>query len=169
VNKLVVKKDELYINGSTVLVPERNRENPLIKEEYEKLRKSKIERSNRQKKLKNTNKRKILFSIVCVFILGFGLITSETEVYNSQQKLTEIKKQIADVNKDNNDLELKLVKVGGIDHIQQTAQNNLHMIAPDRKSIIYADLNKNNFAKVPKDVKVSKTKEVIERIKNLLF
>ena len=58
VNKLVVKNRNMYISGSTALAPEREYDKPLRKEEYEKLRKAKVERINRVKQKKNAKRKK---------------------------------------------------------------------------------------------------------------
>ena len=169
VNRLVVRNGNEYINGSTVFAPEVDRNNPLRKEEYEKLRKANIERSNRAKQKKNTKKRKIMLNIFLVFLTGLGLIWSEARVYNTQKDLSKIKKEIHDVQQSNEALKIELVKVSGIEIVKSTAENNLHMINPDRKQAIYMDLSKDNFAEAPKDDREGKTKEIISKIKNLLF
>jgi cell division protein FtsL len=169
VNKLVVKSRNTYINGSTVLAPDKRVESPLKKEEYEKLKRSKVERINRVKQKKNAQKRKVMMSIACVFLVGFSLIWGEAQVYRSQIKLSDIKAEITETNKENEDLRLQLAKASSIDNIRSVAESNLHMIAPDRKLMIVADLNKDNFIDEPKDYRESKAKEIITIIKSLLF
>jgi cell division protein FtsL len=169
VNKLVKKSRFEYINGSTVYAPERLRESPLKKEKYEKLRKTKIERINRVKKKKNAQKRRVMVSIITVFGVGLSLIWGEAQVYGNQMELTKIKKEIVDVNRQNDDLKIQLLKVSSLENIKQNAENKLHMIIPDRKNVIYADLSKDNFNEETKDGSESKTKDLWLRIKNLLF
>lgn len=166
----MVKKSRYeYINGNTVYAPDRVKESPLKKEEYEKLRKTKIERINRIKKKKNVQKRKVIVAIIAIFGVGLSLIWGEAQVYSNQRKLTSIKKEIVEINRQNDDLKIQLLKVSSLENIKQNAENKLHMITPDRKNVIYADLSKDNFNKEPKDGSESKTKDLWWRIKNLLF
>jgi cell division protein FtsL len=169
VNKLVRKSNYEYINGSTVFAPERMAPSPLKKEEYEKLRRAKIERTNRLREQKNAKKRKVMTSIITVFIVGLGLIWGEAQVYATQQQLTKLKRQIVDMNRQNDDLKVQLLKVSSLEHVKQSAEDKLQMINPDKKYVIYMDLNKDNFNKEPKDDRESKSKELFMRIKNLLF
>jgi cell division protein FtsL len=169
VNKLVKKSRFDYINGSTVYAPERHTESPLKKEEYEKLRKTKIQRINRIKQKKNAQKRQVMVSIITVFAMGLSLIWGEAQVYRTQRELTKVKKEITEINRLNDDLKVQLLKVSSIENIKQSAENKLHMIIPDRKNVIYADLSKDNFNRETKDGSESKTKDLWWRIKNLLF
>lgn len=166
----MVKKSRFeYISGSTVYAPERHKESPLRKEEYEKLRKKKIERINRVKQKKNAQKRSVMVSIITVFGVGLSLIWGEAQVYRTQRELSKIKKEIVEVNRQNDDLKIQLLKVSSLENIKQNAESKLQMVSPARKNVIYADLSKNNFIKEPMDGSESKTKDLWWRIKNLLF
>lgn len=164
-----MKNRNIYVNGSTAYAPERNTENPLTKEEYEKLRRAKIERSNRFKQKKNAKKRGTIINIAGIFVIGLGIIWSEAQVYGIQNQLSSIKKEIVEVNKSNEDLRLQLVKVSSISNIKTVAEEKLHMINPNRSQILFADLNKNNFSDAPEDNREGKAKELFLKIKNLLF
>lgn len=166
---MVMGKGNEYVKGSTVFAPEVGRPNPLSKEEYEKLRKAKVERLNRVRQKKNAKKRKVMLTILLVFFTGIGLIWGQARVYSTQRELSRINKEIHDVQQANEALKVELVKVSGIEKVKSTAEKNLHMINPDRKQFLYVDLSKDNFAKVPKDDRESKTKEIVSKIKNLLF
>lgn len=166
---MVMKSSNSYVRGSTAYAPERNRENPLTQEEYEKLRRSKVERANRVKLKKNAQKRKSMSVIVGVFVVGLGLIFSEAQVYGIQNQLSKVKKEIVEVNKSNEDLRLQLVKVASIGNVEQIAQQKLHMVRPDRTKIIYADLSIDNFSEIPEDNSVGKFQEFILKIKSLLL
>ena len=62
-NKLVMKKRNNYISGNTVLAPGKKIEEPLVKAEYLKLRKSQIDRENRIIRKKNEAKKSILLRL----------------------------------------------------------------------------------------------------------
>jgi cell division protein FtsL len=164
-----MKNKNMYVSGSTAYAPERNTENPITREEYEKLRRAKIERSNRAKQKKNAKKRGTIVTIAGVFIIGFGVIWSEAQVYGIQNQLSSIKKEIVEVNKLNEDLRLQLVKVSSINNIKTIAEDKLHMSTPSRTNVMFADLSKNNFSELPKDNREGKAKELFLKIKNLLF
>ena len=88
---------------------------------------------------------------------------------STQQKLTNIKKEIIEINKENEDYKLQLAKVSSIEHIKQVAENDIHMITPDRTLMISVDLEKDNFIRTPNDDRKSITKEIIFKMKSLLF
>lgn len=168
-NKLVVNKDTRYVEGSTVLAPGRVEKAPLRKEEYEQLRKAQVERTNRLKHKKNLKKRKVLKTIAIVFIFGFVLTWNEGRLYTKQQQLGQIKHQINELNRDNEDLHIKLVELNGLESIKKLADEKLGMKIPEKDNIVYVDFSKSNFAEVPSDEKESLTKEIMMKIKSLLF
>jgi cell division protein FtsL len=169
VNKLVTKSKNMYVSGSTAYAPERSFDSPLTREEYDKLRKAKTDRINRVKLKKNSKKRKTILSIASVFVMGLGLIFSEAQVYKAQTNLTNLKKEIVEARLVNDDLTLQLAKVSSISTIKETAEGKLNMKNPDRSMALYVDLSRDNFNPKSEDNRVSKTKEALGKIKNLLF
>ncbi|MDP4090465.1 MAG: hypothetical protein Q8930_14540 [Bacillota bacterium] len=168
-NKLVMDKNQQYIKGSVAAVPERQERGPIRKEDYELLRKSQIERSNRLKHNKNTRKRRVLKTIAVVFAFGFALMFNESKLYDRQQKITVINKEISEIGKSNEDMRIQLVKLNGLTSIKEAADNKLQMVIPERGKEIYVDFSKNNFAEVPREDKKSFAEEVVAKIKGLLF
>ena len=169
VNKLVMDNKQEYIKGSTALSPKRQEKGPLKKEDYELLRKARIERSNRIKLKKNLRKRKVLKTIAVVFVFGFALMFNESRLYDKQQKISKIKNQVSEASKTNEDFKIQLYKLDGIKNIKDTAENKLQMVLPQVGSEIRVDLSKNNFAEVPRDDKESFAEEILAKIKGLLF
>jgi cell division protein FtsL len=164
-----MKNRNTYVNGSNAYAPERSRENPLTREEYEKLNRAKIERTNRIKQKKNAKKRKAMFTIVGAFVVGVSLIWSEAQVYGVQNKLTKMKKEIVEVGRSNEDLKIQLGKVTNIRNVENVAEQKLHMKKPEVSKFLYVDLAKNNFSEIPEDNSQGKLKELITKIKSLLF
>ena len=158
-----------YIKGSTALAPEKQQKGPVRKEDYEALRKSQVERSNRLKHKKNLNKRKVIKAIAALFAVGIVLMFNEGRLYNKQQKITEINRQINELSKQNEDARIQLIKLNSLANIKYTADNSLQMIIPERDKVVYVDFSKNNFAEVPQDDKESLAEEILAKIKSLLF
>ncbi len=166
---MVEDKKMQYIKGSTALAPERQQNGPSRKEDYEILRKSKIQRENRLKHQKNIQKSKVIKAISIVFVAGIALMFNEGRLYEKQQKVTEIYSEINDISKQNEDMRIQLIKLNSLPNIKNTAENTLNMVMPKREDVIYADFSINNFAEVPQDDKESKAEDFFEKIKNLLF
>lgn len=166
---MVMDKKQQYVKGNTALAPEKQEREPLRKEEYDLLRKSKIERANRLKHNKNIKKRKVLKSIAVIFVFGFAIMFNESKLYDRQQEITQINKQINEINKTNEDLRIQLVKLNGLNNIKDAADNKLQMVIPQNGSEVRVDFSKNNFAEVPRDDKESLAKEFLAKIKGLLF
>jgi cell division protein FtsL len=169
VNKLVEDKKMRYIKGSTALAPEKQQSGPVRKEDYEVLKKSKIERENRLKHKKNLNKRKVIKAISFVFAAGIALMFNEGRLYEKQQKVSQINREITDISKQNEDIRIQLVKLNSLSSIKNTADNTLNMVMPKREEVIYVDFSRSNFAEVPQDDKESLAEDFFAKIKNLLF
>ena len=158
-----------YIKGSTALAPEKQQKEPARKEDYEVLRKSQIERANRLKHKKNLNKRKVIKAIAVLFLAGITLMFNEGRLYNKQQKITQINRQISELSKQNEDSRIQLIKLNSLANIKYTADNSLQMVMPERDKVVYVDFSKNNFAEAPQDDKESLAEEFLAKIKGLLF
>jgi cell division protein FtsL len=169
VNKLLVRNGSEYIKGSTVFAPDININRPVRKEEYERLRKSRAQKLSRIRQRKNDHKKRVVLSILVVFFAGLGLIWNESQVYKTQRQLTRVRREINEVHHLNEALRVELIKVRGIGQLQEAAENDLGMVRPDRSNIVYLDLSKNYFEREPKDGRESKAKDIMARIKNLLF
>lgn len=158
-----------YVKGSTALAPEKQQKGPVRKEDYDVLKKSQIERANRLKHKKNINKRKVLKAIAVIFAAGIALMFNEGRLYDKQQKLSKINKQINEINKQNEDTRIQLVRLNSLSNIKSTADNTLKMVIPQREEVVYVDFSKNNFAEIPQDDKESLAEELLAKIKSLLF
>ena len=169
VNKLLEDKKMQYVKGSTALAPKRQEKEPDRQKDYESLRKSKIERENRLKHKKNMQKRRVLKTIVTIFIAGIGLMYNEGRIYEKQQRIIEINNDIKLVNQQIEDTKFQLLKLNSVANIKETADNELNMTIPKNTEAVYVDFSKNNFAEVPQEEKESFAEEVLGKIKSLLF
>lgn len=158
-----------YVKGSSALAPKRQESEPNRQKDYESLRKAKIERENRLKHKKNMQKRKVLKTIAAVFVVGIGLMYNEGRIYEKQQKIIEINNEIKQVNQQIEDTKYQLLKLNSVANIKEAADNELNMTIPKNSETVYVDFSKNNFAEVPQEEKESFAKEVLGKIKSLLF
>lgn len=154
-----------YINGNTVLAPQYD---PSIDEEYLELKKK------RKEKLKINNKKNMkiklatIRNIILVFIIGVTLIGRYSSIYNMQKQLNKMQNEITDFNRQNDSLKVELVKQNDVAKVQETAVTKLNMVQPDKNSVIYTNLSKDNFntdAKVTAD----KNNNIIDKLIKAIF
>ncbi|OPJ63242.1 hypothetical protein [Clostridium oryzae] len=165
---MLMDKSSYYINGSTIESPNTYEEIP-SKQEYEKLKKSKIEKNNRQKHKKNLQKRKTIIAVTAVFALGLLLMYNQSKVYSKQMKLTELKRNISELRLTHEDTQMKLYKLSNIETIRKNAQNKVGMVSMKKTKNVYVNFSKNYFKPRTSEAKMSKTKELLIKLKNLLF
>jgi len=166
---LLEDKKMQYVKGSAALAPKREEKETTRQKDYESLRRAKIERENRLKYKKNMQKRKVLKTIVAVFIVGIGLMYNEGRIYEKQQKIIEINKEIKTVNQQIEDVKYQLLKLNSVANIKEIADNELNMTIPKNTETVYVDFSKENFAEATQEEKESFAEEVLDKIKSLLF
>jgi len=131
-----VANEEIMIRGNTVLAPSRV---PYVNRENEK--KKKIKKINRKTK----SKALFIRNIFLAFIIGLTLIGRYSAIYNMQQQLNSVKSNINEMNKENDNLKVELVKYNNLHYIEDVATNKLHMISPNRNDAIYANISKETI------------------------
>ena len=72
-------------------------------------------------------------------------------------QLSKVNSEISNIQKENDDLKLKMVKFSNMQYIEETATSKLHMVRADKNSVIYANLT-NNYFKDSKPVKTASMK-----------
>lgn len=165
---MIVTNNENYIQGNTVLVPQR-----VEKTKDNRLKELEEGRSELHKK--KTNKRIsskvcVIRNIALVFIVGALLIARYSIIYDMQRNLNAIKSDITETSRENESLKVELVKYNNLRFIEETATAKLHMIQPDKNAAVYVSLDKNYFPNVAeKDDKLVSQQNLIQKIKNLLF
>jgi cell division protein FtsL len=160
---------ENYINGNTVLAPNYEPIGPSKKQEYEKLRKAKAENLNKKREKRVNSKAKTLSNIALVFIIGVTLIFRYASIYNIQKNLSNIKSHTINLNKENENLKVELVKASNLDNVEKIATEKLHMVRAEKAHAIYTDLTKENFAKVTNANKNDSKLSLLQKIYNMLF
>jgi cell division protein FtsL len=97
----------------------------------------------RRKKRRNPkHKVSTIRNIAIVFVVGVVLVARYSMIYNMQLQLTSIQNRVDDVNRQNENLTVELVKYNNLEYIEDNAIHKLHMIQPQKSSAVYADLNK---------------------------
>ncbi|MEW9093651.1 MAG: cell division protein FtsL [Clostridiaceae bacterium] len=136
---MIITDKNQYINGSTVLAP--NSYPEVKKGTKEKVtidRKALIEEKNKRLK----NKFKVIRNISLVFIVGVTIVGRYGQIYSMQRELNGLNKKISDINKDNENLRIELVKYNNLSLIEEIATTKLKMVKPTKADIIYVDMTK---------------------------
>jgi cell division protein FtsL len=163
-----VTNNDNYVQGNTVLVPQRvekTKDNRLkeLEEGKNKLHKKKISK-------RISSKVCVIRNISLVFIVGALLIARYSAIYDMQRNLNTIKSSITETSRENENLKVELVKYNNLRFIEETATTKLHMIQPDKNAAVYVSLDKNYFSNMAeKDNKMVSQQNLIQKIKNLLF
>lgn len=160
---MIVVNEDNIVSGNTVLQPEYV---PYIDQEKEKkdLRRKKF---LRQKRIKD--KIKIIRNIVSAFVIGIILVGKYCVIYNMQQELNSVNTNINELNRENENIKVDLVKYNNVQYIESIAINKLHMISPDKGSAIYTDLEKENIKSPDKKMEKQESKHLWNKLAKILF
>ena len=158
--------NEKYMKGSLAVVPER-KEDREGREKYRELKKAKNQRNKRLKEKQWQVKRGTLLCILLLFICGFSVIYSYGAAFTKQKELAKLQKSERDINMENDNLKVELLKFSSFEYVKSNAEGKLSMIAPDRSKVISVDLNRDNF-KEESLVKEEKN-SIVSFIKDLFF
>ena len=78
----------------------------------------------------------MLIIISLIFVLGFTIISRDGKVYQMQNQLSKINRDISSTISDNEALEVKILKSISLDDIASIAKNRLSMIFPTKDDIL---------------------------------
>ena len=81
-------------------------------------------------------KNNMLIIISLIFVLGFTIISRDGKVYQMQNQLSKINRDISSTISDNEALEVKILKSISLDDIASIAKNRLSMIFPTKDDIL---------------------------------
>ncbi|PRR82922.1 hypothetical protein [Clostridium vincentii] len=143
---MVVKEFEYeheYVNGNTVVKPQRRSEDT-DKKKYEELQRSKRER-NKKRKEEKKRRHGILQITAFLFVVGMVIIVRDNNVYSMQKELTTIKSEIKVVQDDNESLRVDLLKVSSLDNIKTNAEKRLGMVPATKENTIQIELPNKYF------------------------
>ncbi|MEW8956516.1 cell division protein FtsL [Clostridium sp.] len=158
--------NEKYLKGTLAVSPER-KDDIEVKEKYRELKKAKKERNKRLKEKQWEVKRSTLLCILVLFICGFSVTYSHGLAFTKQKELSGLQKEARNINTENDNLKVELLKFSNFEYIKSNAESKLSMVSPDRSKVINVDLSEDNF-KDESSVKEEK-KSIVSFIKDLFF
>lgn len=165
---MIVTNNESYVQGNTVLVPQRVEKTK--DDRFRELEEGKTKLHKKKVNKRISSKVSVIRNISLVFIVGALLIARYSMIYDLQRNLNTVKSNITETSRENENLKVELVKYNNLRFIEETATNKLHMIQPDKNAAIYVKLDKNYFPNIAeKDDKIVSQQNLIQKIKNLLF
>ncbi len=162
---MILMNEEDMVNGNTVLQPEYK---PYIETEEKKYGNKNIGK-DKKRRVKVKKKLKIIRNIGLAFIVGIVLVYRYSVIYNMQTELNSVESSINEIDRENENLKVDLVKYNNLQYIENNAVNKLHMIVPDRANAVYVNLDKKTV-KTQEDVDEIKTqKGILNKLKQLIW
>jgi len=140
---MIVKEFE-YVNGNTVVKPER-RERETDKRKYEELQRSKKERNKRIREEEKKKRNGILQIAAFIFIVGIFIITRDSQVYSTQRDIDKINSEIKLIKDDNEAIRVELLKVSSLANIKTKAETKLGMVPATKENTIQIELPNKYF------------------------
>lgn len=164
---MIVTNKRNSVSGNNALAPDSSPSRDTRERKYKELEASKREHKKINKQKLVNKKAKVLKNVLLAFIVGITLVYRYSLIYDMEKNITEIKKEIAVVNADNENLRIELLKFNNIEEIEKISVQQLNMIPKSKTNVVYIDLEKNNFEKAEENMK--KNGGFIEKIKKILF
>ncbi|WP_245331434.1 cell division protein FtsL [Clostridium algifaecis] len=144
--------EDKIVNGNNAIQPEYTEEKRIVKRK-------------RTNKNKVRNKLRVIRNIGIIFIIGIILISRYSAIYNMQMELNSTQNRIENLNTENGNLMVELVKYNNLQYIEDNAINKLHMIQPSKASVVYVDLNKSIVKQETSDKNNKKFNTVLNKLK----
>ena len=167
-NKVIVTNKEGFISGNTVLEPDYNPSRKVNDEKYKKLEKSRKEAQEKVKQQKLKGRLAVLRSIALVFVLALLVVGRFAQIYSLQSSLTKTRSQISNLQAENENLKIVLLKDSNLKTVEDTAVNKLHMVRPDTSKVMKVDLNKVNYFAAQSNEN-NEHLSLLDRLKKILF
>lgn len=157
------------VSGSAALAPKHKPYYPNKNEELERKKKEEEQKRKELIQVRSAKKAKTLKVIVASFLIGVVLIMRYSAVYNLQKDLTNIKTDMHNLNMENENLKVELIKASNIEQIEETAKTKLNMVIPNKNNVVYLETTKDYFAAAAEESKQNTKESIIAKIKNMLF
>ena len=123
-------------------------ENPRVRPE--RVQADRMDKAARENKKINTNSRtvafRLLLKIACVFTLCFLMIYRYTVILESNNKITELTKQLAELEAQNQAISTKIERSLELGPLEEYATGELGMVKPDNAQIFYIDMQLGDAA-----------------------
>ncbi|MFL0195515.1 hypothetical protein ACJDU8_08040 [Clostridium sp. WILCCON 0269] len=162
---MIVINEKDMINGNTVLQPEYKP----YKETEEKKYRHKKTGKDKKRNIKVKKKLQVIRNIGLAFTVGLILVYRYSIIYDMQTELNSVEVNISEVNRQNENLKVDLVKYNNLQYIENSAINKLHMVVPNQANAAYVNLDKQTI-KTQEDIDEIKTqKGILNKLKQLIW
>ena len=115
------------------------------REEERSLRKAKIEHHRKVQKRNNKVKLKVYSGILSLALLMGFTLSRGAEVFAKQREVNEMVLATAQLRKENEGLQAKIIKMSAIGNIIQKA-DELNLVQHSDRDLVKVDLSKNHFS-----------------------
>ena len=124
------------------------------------------------RKVQTTNKNKVIKYIAIGFLIIFGISLRNSQIDENFAKIQDLKSELAEVEKQNAQLEVAIENGMNLNNLEQEAKTQLGMQKLNSKQTKYMTLPKNDYIEpaseeVVIDEKESPFKVIINTIKNI--
>lgn len=90
-----------------------------------------------QPKAKKRNRLKPILVVMLMFIIFSALVSRHVQIVNANYELLNMKKELTQLQKANDDLTLRLTMANNIDNVEKVASTKLHMHYPESSQTVY--------------------------------
>ncbi|WP_434630535.1 cell division protein FtsL [Thermoanaerobacterium thermosaccharolyticum] len=123
---------------------------------------------NKSKKPRKNKKLKNLMLIVFVGFLSFTVLFRYALIYQKSVALSNMEAKVSEIEKLNQQLEVKIASMTDLQRIEDIAKNQLGMVEPENGQIVYMSIGKTNEVAQKKTDDNNKNKTFFGRILGLL-
>jgi len=123
---------------------------------------------NKSKKPRKNKKLKNLMLIVFVGFLSFTVLFRYALIYQKSVALSNMEAKVSEIEKLNQQLEVKIASMTDLQRIENIAKNQLGMVEPENGQIVYMSIGKTNEVAQKKTDDNNKNKTFFGRILGLL-
>ncbi|WP_446899314.1 hypothetical protein ACSVC9_05360 [Clostridium sp. LBM24168] len=155
-NKLILMNENKMINGNNAINPEYESHESVVQRKKTK---------TKNKKRSTSNKLKVMRNIAIIFAVGIVLIARYSIIYNMQKELSFAQSRVNELNRENENLKVDLVKYNNLQYIEDNAVKKLHMGEPEKSIAVYADLDKPIVKEKASDKSNKKFSSILNIIK----
>lgn len=157
-------KYTVIFDGNTIRVPDYEKEKEQRRRELERLKQAK----KKELRIKRAKQKSAIAIVAIAFAIGMFSIYRYSSIYKMQNNLSEMDAQVSNLNRENETLNIGLLKFSNMQYIEDKAAKN-GMVKADRSTAVYADLTKNNF-KTPNVKSNAKMKNnIVEKVVDFIF
>lgn len=152
---MIVKEFD-YVQGNTVIKPQR-KSTERDRKKYEELKRSKKNRNRRLLEKKKNRRSAMLQIALTILIAGTVIISRDAKVYGIQKSITETKVEIKNITAENEAIKIDLLKFSSLENIKTNAEEKLGMIVSTKDSLVEIDMSGNYFQELDdKEAKAEK-------------